>query len=469
MNRLATEIMIGSTGDPQDAEVLPYIVRALLADNPAEEKRALDILQGIVDQRWGDKVIPKLIEAMREKAAQVEQQGKTGTAAGKPKLQPVAGIFSQLDQKKEDLDGRISRSDPQTVNTLSRAEWGKGQAGAGGVSLHKAADLPESIDVGKISGVEFYDNQMSLIYGKKKIKFPRIDPDYLATAFRCIYGGEGIIKGELAADEPTCVVFDTGADRFGEVAWRKEFLAEPWEPVPLGTEIGLPLGPAIGALSLPEPSRDRITYYGPIVNTRLGAVLLESDMLLTQFMSGIEWRTGSSVPPPKVEGFMTSLERFARTPPAKPSDDAEEQKQQADPSGLPDVRRWWEGTIWLVWVTDQVELKLAEDADAMEFATSRVKLAIWSDEKSERLEVFEALGAQVTRDFDKLADHIVVLKQLKEVAKAVSVVRWMKKNDISVDMTWANSYELMHIDTPRTVRSYNVFLLRKRDGEPYVN
>ena len=239
-------------------------------------------------------------------------------------------------------------------------------------------------------------------------------------------------------------------------------MPRPWTPVPLGTTVELPLGPGIGVLELPEPSRDRVTYYGPIENTRLGRALLEVDMLLTRLLDGIDWRTGNTVPPPNVDGFMTSLERFARAR----SKDASQDEDADPPSETRDVRRWWAGMTWLVWVPERVVLRLTDDESALEFAESRMKLAVWTADEKDRTPAYEEFGEQVTRHFAELAKEIVVLQQFEEAAKAVSVVRWLKKEDVPVDLSWAKSYELMPMETPAAVRRYSVSLSRDQEGKP---
>lgn len=400
---------------------------------------------------------------------------RTGEAiAGKEirlkKLKPLTGFSSpilyQMKLHDEYLKERIVESDPQ-VN-LSKAKQvyysTGGRAGAGGVSLHKSAEVLAPLEMGKVREAVFEDGRLFLLYEDRRIAFPSLEPEYLALAIRSIYGKEGVIKGELVADEPNAVVLQTGRDRFGEMVWKKEFLPRPWTKVSIGESVGLSLGPGIGLLSQPEPSTKRVTYYGPIKNTRMGKVLLEADLLLVALFDGIDPHTGAPLAPPDIKGYMSLLERRVRR---LLNPVAEEKKEKE--IKVEDEKPWWreKGTTWFVWVPDKFTLKLMGDGKSFEFAEARMKLSAWSVTETKMIDEQE-LARHSTEHYQDLAKVFPVLKDLEEVTKAVSVVRWLKQNDIPVDPSRANDYPVREVKTPERVRKFFVIPEFDRSGKPLV-
>ena len=394
-------------------------------------------------------------------------QAKAGPP--KPTLKPMTGfgssILYQMGLHHETVEQRVLESDPQVIRMRSQQVYDAtgGRAGAGGISLHKSAEVLPPLDLSGVHGTVYKNGRMNLLSSGKRIALPSLDPDYLALALRTIYGREEVVKGSLVAEEPNAVVIQTGRDMFGELVWKKEFLPSPWTEVSPGETVELCLGPAIGVLSEPEPSTERVTYYGPIRNTQMGSVLLEADCLLFTLLMGVDWKTGRPVPPPDIEGYMTYLERRARRllqPPAEG-----EKRKTAQGGG---ERPWWHKGVWLVWVPDEFTLKLNADGTALEFVTARMKLTAWSVDADNVTADYRDLAAYVTAHYDDLAVMFPVLKDLEEVASAVTVVRWLKENHLPVDLSWANSYPLKEIHTPETIRRLVVFWATDPSGKPII-
>ncbi|MDV2502483.1 MAG: hypothetical protein RX318_00810 [bacterium] len=386
----------------------------------------------------------------------------------KPKLKPMtgfsSGILYQMKLHDERLQFVQDSSDPKILLEQAVKDFGEGRAGAGGISLYKAATLITPLDMSKARRAVFEDGRLLLLYGNRRIAFPPLDPEYLALAIRSIYGGEGLVRGKLITEEPNAVVIKTGREQFGDLVWKKEFLPSPWAPVPVGRPVGLSLGPGLGALSQPEPSMDRITYYGPIKNTRMGKVLLEADMLLFTLITGVDWRTGLPLPTPNVEGFMTSLERGARRAHAP----AAKEKKERPPEKATDEKKWWHEGTWFVWVPGQFTLRLARGGKAFEFVEARMKLATWSVIEENVDSDDKGLARHTTEHYQELARAFPVLKDLEEVAKAVTVVRWLKKNNVPADLSWAKGYRIQKVDTPENVRRFVVLTEKDKSGKPWI-
>lgn len=385
----------------------------------------------------------------------------------KLKLKPMtgfsSGILYQMGLHDEYLQEVIIQNDPQIILNKAIEDFGEGRAGAGGISLHKAAEVLTPLDMSMVRGVTFEKERLILLYGEQQIAFPPLDPEHLALAIRSIYGNEGVIKGKLVADEPKAVVIQTGREQFGEVVWKKEFLPTPWVEVPVGQPVELALGPAIGVLSLPKPSVARVTYYGPIKNTRMGKVLLEADGLLTTFLFGVDWKTGLPLPPPNVEGYMTDLERSARRALVPSTEEKDKPTTEAD-----DEKQWWHESGWFCWVPDEFTLSLSSDGTALEFVDTRMKLSVWSVNEENVSADYREMATHSTEHYQELAQAFPVLKDLEEVAKAVSVVRWLKQNNVPIGLSWANGCKIQEVSTPENISKFVVTWASNESGKPLI-
>lgn len=378
-----------------------------------------------------------------------------------------AGIFDQMDKNEEWSKRAAVENNPQATLNKAVQDFGEGRAGAGGVSFYKSAEILTPLNMNEVRGVDFQNNRLILLYGDKRIAFPPMDPEYLALAIRSIYGNEGIVRGKLSGESPRAIAIQTGHEQFGEVAWKKEFLTVPWVKVPLGEPLELSLGPGIGFISQPEPSTKKVSYYGPIKRTRMGRVLLEADGLLITLSEGIDWKTGLPQSPPDIEGYMSLFERFTR---ALVSTESRE-KLFKSVSEVPGQKQWWEQSIWLVLVPDHFSLRLTKDATAFEFVDARMKLSVWSSEEENRKPSCPypwELGEHFNEHYQEMTKAFPVLKDLEEVAKAVTVVRWLKQNNVPVDVSWSNAYKIQAADTPETIHGFMVIPEIDASGKPII-
>jgi hypothetical protein len=361
---------------------------------------------------------------------------------------------------KDDVQGD---NDREKILGDARAAFGEGRAGAGGVSLHSPVQWDNAPPRGSIERASFENGRLVLHGPAEKIVLPAIDPEYLALSIRCIFGDEGVIRGTLVADDPKVVVIQTGKDQYGEVAWNKRFLAIPWTAPKDPQNVELSIGPAIGLLSHPEPSTDRVTYYGPIRNTRMGRALLDADHVIYMLLKGVDPRTGRSVALPEIPGFMFELERTllppADSPTAKPANPANPAQPAATaiPSG---PQPWWQAGVWLVWTADSFRLRRLGGGQQAEFQSALLTLEVWSFEDSQRPSANGALGTNVNQHAGEMLKAFPPLAELAEVAKAVTVVRWLKAEGIPVDLEWARGLTLTRVETPDTVRRLIVLPLR---------
>jgi len=448
IRRLSVELMSGVTSSPEDAKILPELAQALRGNDPAARKQAIALLDGMVDKGWGPKVLPKLVELLSQHP--VERDAS---------MHLKGGIFSQTDRQAEQLAGRIP-PDVAYEQSLqqNRNEFNKtgGISGAGGVSLHAAVRFVPAIDPKRATRAYIDENRLVLLYDGRPIQFPKLDPEYLALALRNIIGMEGAIRGTLVHDASQGIVIQTPKDQFGQVVWKKEFLPSPWKPVEQGESITVLLGPAFGLSPTAGVSIDRATYYGTIANTRLGRVLFDADAVLATLTNGIDIHTGRMIDLACLPGFATDLERRLKADRrSQPRSGSRPTRGEDATSSRRTALTPWPGT-WLVWVPGQFDLRLTGDASQFRFTHSRMKLAVWSMDETSVDPSLKELGEEATRRFDELAAWRPVLKQLVEVAKAVTIVRWLQQAEVPTDLDWARAYEVESLKTPSTITRYRV-------------
>lgn len=448
-----------------------------------------------------------------------------------------SGALEQLKQSAATSQSAATARDPSAAAQRSQKAFGEGRAGAGGVTMYKAATIVTPLDKSKITGAAVENGRLVLLYDGKKILFPKFDPQFLAIAIRSVYGGESLVKGTLLAEEDNAVILRTGKQQYGDVTWKKEFLPDLPKHLQAGQELALDLGPGVGALDLPEPSYERITYYGPLKGNIMGQVVQESDMVFSTFWNGTDWRTGLPLDLAKVPGYTSAIELDLASTPHVPgerpsvdylSDDTAviawssnskinavvrygtspanlDKTAQANARGtvyratleklspkttyyfrvestpgsggaasLSDAQSfttaggWWGGTVWFVWAPNEMSLELAPDGSQFRFVKSSMQVVTWSVRPQNVSDRSKAEAEFLTQHYDEFAQAFPVLQQLREAAKTVSVVRWLKANNVPLDQTWAKGFVLPKVTTLDKVLRYSVYISRDKSGKPEV-
>ncbi|MBL9093682.1 MAG: hypothetical protein JNL96_20865 [Planctomycetaceae bacterium] len=330
--------------------------------------------------------------------------------------------------------------------------------GVGGVALFKAAELLTPVDVSG-ARAEWANDRIELVTSSgSRLKCPPLDKEYVALSIRCVFGGEEDVPGKLVGEDERCILVSTGRERYGEVVWNKQFLPRPWKSVPIGSSVKLPAGPGVGILSTPEPSRERITYYGPIRNTRMGKTLMEADIALGSMMEGVDGVSGQVVDYARVPGFMTLIERQARnSAPSSPG------------SSLAEKKPWWQsGSTWYVLIPDRFTLKFDRDAARLDFAETRMKVIAWTGTADALDRSSEEFAGQVSERYQDLAAVHPPLGALVDAAKAVCFVRWMREAGVSADLDWARDCPIQQTETVEYQSRVRVESLSDRDGKPLI-
>jgi hypothetical protein len=404
----------------------------------------------------GDSLVEKILGSPTKDGYQA---GQTGQVRSDHAWSFSSGALEQLKEWEGRSKEAPNENNIENIRTKAREDFGAGRSGGGGISLHTPATMLTNLNMAKVKGAVYENERLILIYEEKKILFPPLDPEFIALAIRSVYGGEGIVKGELIADEKGAVIIQTGREQFGEVVWRKEFLGSSTGDVAIALPIGLAIGPAVGALHLPEPSKERITYYGPIKNTRMGKILMEADETLISFFTGIDWRTGLPFLPSNIDGFMSIIERDARGLRQLPDNKTNTQM---------DKKKWWDSIVWWVIVPDRLSLRLTKDGKAFEFIDVCMRFVVWSTKESNILKDDMEAASHFSVHYKELSREFPALRELEEVAKVLAVVRWLKQNNVPVDLSWANNYKLEEIFTPEKVLRFSVVPVKNEEGRAII-
>ena len=441
--------------------------RAERATNPAERQVLLkdaqlktETVQSMTRTISGPPPAPQQSSSQSQGQLPGSTRPPGASPAGRPiQLKETWGALEQLKNSASESSAAAEAKSPVGAKARAAEAFKDGRAGAGGVALYKPATMLTPLEPAKMTTALVENDRLALVYDGQKLLFPVLDTQFLALAIRSVYGGEGLVKGKLLANEKNAVVLSTGKEQYGEVVWKKEFLPDLSESIKVGEEVELDLGPGVGVLSLPEPSHDRVTYYGPLKGNILGQVVQESDMVFSMYWYGVHWKTGKPIDPAQLPGYESSIENDLR--------------QTVDPDAqmkrLERGKNWWEDTVWFVWTPDTMSLQLVSEKKEFEFVKATMKVNVWGVREdnvrpSSRLE-----GEYITSHYDEFARAFPVLARLREAAKAVAVVRWLKQNKVPLALAWAQKYPLTRVDTPDTIPRFSVVVHRDQTtGKPVV-
>ncbi|MCK5870099.1 MAG: RHS repeat protein [Methyloprofundus sp.] len=259
----------------------------------------------------------------------------------------------------------------------------------GGVSLNKTAEL--LLELEDVEGAIFDPATSQIIfYGKKRIQLPEMDMDDLNVAIRSIYG-----YGDKAPQDP-------------------------------GVSIGTEPSEVEGQL--------KVRYDGQTRKTKFGQIMFDADLRMKQLASGKSNITGEPVTS-QVAGYRTLLDRVLDNP-----------ELYADQSE-------WSTRMWFV--PDEVRLSRSADGGAMKIDKVSLKLLNESTFESETKtsNIFNdpastAFSEHFTNNYDKFATEFAAFKDLKRLAKITGIIKWIKNNDIPMDISFVDDYEPVFVNTP---------------------
>jgi RHS repeat-associated protein len=302
-------------------------------------------------------------------------------------------------QNRGDEDRRDERAPSgldQTRNNIFLPPPGGGGGGSampavGGVYLDQAAKVMG--EMGSITGAT-YDpgtGQMILI-GDKKTTLPAMKPEYLAEAIRIVYSDR--------RHEPGMTI----------------------DPNPLN-----PHGPTMN-----------VVFFGNTESTRMGWVMFEADRVMKGYSVGSDNVSKQAI--------VSSIPGYQSTPAIALHD------------GSKDVGLW--SRFWLV--PEPIAAKVSDDGRTIIFdpVKMRVKTETMKWEggklvsaggiKDNSAEVF---AAHFTNQYDDFARENPIYAELRQVAQAVALAKWMRRQNILVDWNFVRRYAGQPYTTPTTTPS----------------
>lgn len=181
-----------------------------------------------------------------------------------------------------------------------------------------------------------------------------------------------------------------------------------------------------------------VRFFGQTENTEFGRVMFESDRLLKTLSMGRDNVTKNNARP-QMPGFKNELE-FAL--------------EHFDPLQKSNVwHRMW-------FYPKEMTLNKTKDGKGMIFDQASLEV------KSEYLPPYESLGSdpaalafatQLTINYDELAKEYPDLEKLRQLAKIVSVVKWLKDNQVPIDLSWVGDYQVKNVPTEKTTPTQKVW------------
>jgi len=182
-----------------------------------------------------------------------------------------------------------------------------------------------------------------------------------------------------------------------------------------------------------------VRYEGPIEETKFGYVLFEADRVMKTLAMGKDNITLEPVTS-SVPGFQTMLER-----------------ELASGDCIPGTS--WSDRFWF----QPKEIKLVQSSDGQSMVFDTVSIELLTEYTlqggipgQELNPEAEAFATHFTEHYDEFAEEFPIFQELKRLAKVVAVVRWIRDNNIHIDLGWLEQYDLAYFDTPETTPATTV-------------
>lgn len=170
-----------------------------------------------------------------------------------------------------------------------------------------------------------------------------------------------------------------------------------------------------------------VRYEGQTSQTEFGYTMFESDRVMKTLGLGKDNISGSPVSS-SVTGYKNILDRYRET--------------QTFPEGETSHRFWFKPK----------EMKLVKSSDGSSMVFDQATMELLTESKFQN-NVYgdpqsEAFAANLTEHYDDYANQFSILKDLKRLGKVVSVVKWLKDNDIPIDLEFIKNYQVPQYSTP---------------------
>ena len=178
---------------------------------------------------------------------------------------------------------------------------------------------------------------------------------------------------------------------------------------------------------LTHPKQMNVRYIGETSNTEFGRILFESDKLLKCLSLGKDNVTGKKMKA-HVPGYKSLSERYEKT--------------RHPPKGNSYTRLWF--------VPEEIRVVQSEDKTSMQFETVKMKALSEAVHHHKKMNdsAAESFASHLTCYYDDYAKEFPILNELKRLSQITGVVKWIKDNQIPLDLSFFKQYQPKHVLTP---------------------
>jgi len=285
----------------------------------------------------------------------------------------------------------------RTAPTVTKPQFSKSVTSSGdfgGVSFDKSAQLIGNL--GDILGAT-YDSATGqlILIGSENYSMPVMDFDDLAVAVRSIYG----LGGKPPQDPGVSI--DLNPDNTKKAEKNKSKNLHPM----------------------------LVRYDGATQGTRFGQIMFEADRLLKCLSIGKDNITEDLLKV-KVPGFISLPNRYA------------------DPNFK--AKNEMHNRLWFV----PKEMLLTKSPDGKSILFDRAEIEVLTESKRKNKQrsnsAAESFAKHFTDHFDVFSAKYPILAELKRLGKITAIVKWIKDNQIPLDLSLFNSYTPKSAPTPST-------------------
>jgi len=246
------------------------------------------------------------------------------------------------------------------------------------------------------------------------------------------YGGIALNKKaelKISHSNITGAVFEPLTGQLILVGQKRVFLPEmPVDDLAVAFKSVYGLGgisPCDPAVSI-EPSADQtkmtVSYFGQIFGTQFGLKLFEADYTLKRLVVG----TLQSQTP----GYISLTKRFTNNYVTQPGS----------------YRTWI--------VPETIELVESEDRDSMVFSKVKMKCLNETHSTADRNHIsHQQFAEHFTAYYDSFASEYPIFQEIKRLAQITGVVKWLRENNVPIDLSYFTSYSPIPCNTPLFVDS----------------
>lgn len=197
---------------------------------------------------------------------------------------------------------------------------------------------------------------------------------------------------------------------------------------------------------LPDGALDRmqdVRYGGGIEDTAFGKTLFDADYKMKQYMLGYD-AAGQPIQS-SVPGYKSQFARYLEKNP--------------DPS-KEGWSRWWISPKTITLKRDTGANAFVFDTVQMQVTTEPLRTnndPVWNQAAIE-------FAQQQTDLYDQFAAETPSYARVKQLAKIVAVVKWLKDNNIPTDLAWARNAQPALVSTPREIARIDTPELERNGG-----